>query len=87
MTTQPRIIVFYICIRSKKKGVVNIMCPKLRWRDLKGERIIISKGWGGVDLKGETNQMTGCSRTVAKEMLGESKWKRHYGKETWWWSI
>ena len=25
--------------------------------------------------------------TVAKEVLGESKGKRHYDKETWWWSV
>jgi len=33
------------------------------------------------------NQMANCVRKVAKEVLGESKGRRHDNKETWWWSV
>lgn len=36
LATQHRIVVSDICIRSRKKGVVNKTCPKTSWRDLKG---------------------------------------------------
>ena len=33
------------------------------------------------------NQMANYVRKVVKEVLEESKGKRHGNKETWWWSI
>ena len=33
------------------------------------------------------NQMANCIKKVAKEVLGESKGKRHDNKETWWGSV
>ena len=51
-------IVLDICIRSRKRWVVNKMCSKTRWRDLKGERGTIFKDKviadGEWNFKGET---------------------------------
>ena len=98
MTTQHRLVVLDTCIRSRKRGVVNKMCPKIRWRrwrDLKGERATLFKGKvieeGDWKFEGETTamwkQMTNCIRKIAKEVLGEPKGKRNYNKGTWWWSV
>ena len=92
LRTQHRLVVLDICIRSRKR-VVNKMCPKTKWRNLKGERPTIFKGKaiveGDWDFERETpaigKQMANCIRKVAKEVLEESKGKRHYHKETWWW--
>ena len=92
LTTQHRPVVLDICTRSRKKGVVNKMCPKTRWRDLKRERTTLFKdkvidegAWG---FEGETtamwNQMANCIRKVAKEVFGESKGKKHDKKEIRW---
>ena len=43
MTTQHRLVVLDICIRIRKRGVLSKMCPKPRWRDLKGQRVTIFK--------------------------------------------
>ena len=43
MTTQHRLVVLDIFIRSKKRGVVNKMCPQTRCRYLNGERATIFK--------------------------------------------
>ena len=67
------------------------MCPKTRWRDLKGERTTTFKDKvieeGERNFEGETtmmwNQMANYIRKVAKELRRESKGKRHYNKETW----
>ena len=69
------------------------MYPKTRWTDLKGERATIFKGKviedGDWHFEGETTemwkQMVNYIRTT-KEVLVESKGRRHYNKETWWWS-
>ena len=66
------------------------MCPKTRWRDLKGQRATIFKDKvideGEWNFEGETtamwNQMANYNRKVAKKLLGESKGKRHDNKET-----
>ena len=61
------------------------MCPRTRWRDLKGQRATIFKDkvideeeW---NFERKTiamwDQMANCSRKVAKEVLGESKGKRY----------
>ena len=71
------------------------MCPKTRWRDLKGERTTIFKDEvideGAWNFKGETtamhNQMANCIWKATKEVLGESKGKIHDNKETRWMSV
>ena len=59
------------------------MCPKTTWLDLKGERTTAV-----CNFEGETtavwNQMANCIRKVDKEVLGESKGKRHDNEETQW---
>lgn len=50
---------------------------------------VIDKGeW---NFEGETtvmwNQMANCIRKVTKQVLGESKGKRHDNKETWQWGV
>ena len=43
MTTKHRLVILDICIRGRKRGVVNKMYPKTRWMVLKGERMKIFK--------------------------------------------
>ena len=66
------------------------MCPKTKWRNLKGKQATIFKDkvikQGGWNFEGEIkvmwNQMTYYIRKVAKAVLGGSKRKRNYNKET-----
>lgn len=61
MSTQHRLVVLDTCIRSRQRGVVKKVYPKIRWRDLKGERTIIYKGKviedGDWNFEGETMVM------------------------------
>ena len=62
---------------------------------MKGESTTISEDKvvkeGERNLEEETTvmwkQMTEYIRTIARELLGESKRKGHYNKEIWWWTV
>ena len=73
MTTQYRLVVLDIFIRSRKRMVVNKMCPKIRWRDLKVERMIIFKDKvideGERNFEGETTTMWNQILTILGRLL------------------
>ena len=67
---------------------------RIRWWNLKGEKVEIFRDkmlkeaiW---DLEDETNilwnKMGECVKRIVKEILGESRGKCPFCKDTWWWN-
>ena len=72
----------------------DIKSSRIRWWNLKGEKVEIFRDkmlkeaiW---DLEDETNilwnKMDECVKRITKGILGESKGKCPFYKDTWWWN-
>ncbi|XP_054785632.1 uncharacterized protein LOC129292133 [Prosopis cineraria] len=94
VTTQHRVLVLDVCIMSKIQKRRQVVTPRIRWWQLKGEkqdifkRNLLDKGiW---DSQGSANiiweDMAKKIREVAKVVLGESKGSGPRDKESWWWN-
>ena len=94
LTSQHRIMVADIRIKIKVRAKRKIINPKIKWWNLKGEKLELFKEKLVKDMTTNIdsdpnlmwNMATKCIKNVAKEVLGESKGIRLLEKETWWWN-
>ena len=94
LTTQHRLMVLDVRIKKWKRKKRGINYTKIRWWNLKNEKLAKFrdklKNEGKWNLEEDTNvmwnEMVGCIKRVAKEVLGESRGKVQSSKETWWWN-
>eukprot|EP00262_Sarcandra_glabra_P012088 TRINITY_DN3039_c0_g2_i3.p1 TRINITY_DN3039_c0_g2~~TRINITY_DN3039_c0_g2_i3.p1 ORF type:complete len:402 (+),score=55.32 TRINITY_DN3039_c0_g2_i3:275-1480(+) len=94
LTTQHRLIVFDVLIKSQVTKKMTKDPPKIKWWELKGDKITVFKGkmsdrevwWCEGDPNEMWEQMARCLKRIAKEVLGESKGRKGVQKDTWWWN-
>ncbi|GMP25558.1 hypothetical protein CsSME_00002369 [Camellia sinensis var. sinensis] len=93
LTSQHRILVLNLCFRGQYQGRKDGGHRRMRWWDLKGDKLEIFKNKmdkeGTWDLEDDANimwnSMANCMRRISREVLGESKGMRPCARETWWW--
>ena len=94
ITSQHRLLVLDVVMKKQLRKMRDIKSSRIRWQNLKGEKVEIFRKkilkeaiW---DLEDETNilqnKMGECVKRVAKGILGESRGKCPFCKDTWWWN-
>ena len=94
LTSRHRIMVADIWIKTKSREKRKIINPKIKWWNLKGEKLELFKEKLVKDMTTSIDSdpsliwdmATKCIKNIAKEVLGESKGIRILGKKIWWWN-
>ena len=94
LTTQHRVLVLDMHVKSRKSRTRKVLNPRIRWWQLKGDKqlafqrqLMEERVW---EIEGNASfmweEMANGIRKVAKEVLGESKGFGPKDKESWWWN-